>query len=405
MRTLLRVCFLAVALIVGSAARAQDGYPNRAITLVVPVPPGGASDFIARELGQKLAEAVGQPVVISNQGGASGTIASNNVAKAAPDGYTLLMSSITTHGIGPLVNTNAPYDSLRDFTSILLASQLPLIMTINAGHATKSVAEVIAYGKANPGKLSFASSGNGGAPHLSGELFKIVAGIDMLHVPYRGSGPAVVDVGGGRVDIMFDAAPSLLAMIQADKLRPLAAASATRVQILPEVPTFAELGISGMEVSLWFGISGPAGMPAAVVQRLNTEIGKILQMPDIGDGFASRAQCRWAARRSGTTRASAANQRAGATWCARTTFRSSTSEATAPARDRRCSAACRSPRRRGSSCCRSRRPRRCPRCRDRRSRRVAAPRGRLPRSSTSSVVTFTAKSSMARCRLLNRAAR
>ena len=218
MRTLLRLCFLVVALIVAPIARAQDGYPNRAITLVVPVPPGGASDFIARTVGQKLAEALGQPVVISNQGGASGTIASNNVAKAAPDGYTLLMSSITTHGIGPLVNTNAPYNSLRDFTSIVFLADLPLIMTINAGHAMKSVAEVIAYGKANPGKLSFASSGNGGAPHLSGELFKIVAGIDMLHVPYRGSGPAVVDLAGGRVDIMFDAAPSLLAMIQAEKI-------------------------------------------------------------------------------------------------------------------------------------------------------------------------------------------
>ncbi len=151
-------------------------------------------------------------------------------------------------------------------------------MTINAGHAMKSVAEVIAYGKANPGKLSFASSGNGGAPHLSGELFKIVAGIDMLHVPYRGSGPAVVDVAGGRVDIMFDAAPSLLAMIQAEKIRPLAAASRTRVQLFPEVPTFVELGISGIDVSLWFGISGPAGVPAAVVQRLNAEIGKVLQI-------------------------------------------------------------------------------------------------------------------------------
>ena len=163
----------------------QDMYPSRPITLVVPVPPGGASDFIARTVGQKLSEAVGQPVVISNRGGASGTIASDNVAKAAPDGYTLLMSSITTHGIGPLVNTNAPDNSLKDFTSIIFLADLPLIMTINAAHLMKTVAEVIAYGKANPGKLSFASSGNGGAPHLSGELFKIVTGIGMLHVPYR----------------------------------------------------------------------------------------------------------------------------------------------------------------------------------------------------------------------------
>ena len=176
--------------------------------------------------------------------------------------------------------------SLKDFTSIIFLADLPLIMTLNAAHLMKTVAEVIAYGKANPGKLSFASSGNGGAPHLSGELFKIVTGIGMLHVPYRGSGPAVVDVAGGRVDIMFDAAPSLLAMIQAGKIRPLAAASQSRVPILPDVPTFAEVGIGGIDVSLWFGVSGPAGMPPAVVQRLNAEIGKVLQLSDIKDALA-----------------------------------------------------------------------------------------------------------------------
>ena len=288
MRAIFRSLFLMAGATIAMSApsvRAQDTYPSRPITLVVPVPPGGASDFIARTVGQKLSEAVGQPVVISNRGGASGTIASDNVAKAAPDGYTLLMSSITTHGIGPLVNTNAPYDSLKDFTSIIFLADLPLIMTLNAAHLMKTVAEVIAYGKANPGKLSFASSGNGGAPHLSGELFKIVTGIGMLHVPYRGSGPAVVDVAGGRVDIMFDAAPSLLAMIQAGKIRPLAAASQSRVPILPDVPTFAEVGIGGIDVSLWFGVSGPAGMPPAVVQRLNAEIGKVLQLSDIKDAL------------------------------------------------------------------------------------------------------------------------
>jgi tripartite-type tricarboxylate transporter receptor subunit TctC len=288
MRAIFRSLLIAGAAvaILAHSVWAQEAYPSRSITLVVPVPPGGASDFIARTVGQKLAEALGQPVVISNQGGASGTIASGNVAKAAPDGYTLLMSSITTHGIGPLVNTNAPYDSLKDFTSIVFLADLPLIMTLNAGHPMKTVAEVIAYGKANPGKLSFASSGNGGAPHLSGELFKIVAGIDMVHVPYRGSGPAVVDVAGGRVDIMFDGAPSLLAMIQAGKIRPLAAASQARVPILPDVPTFAEVGVSGIDVSLWFGVSGPAGIPTPVVQRLNAEIGKVLLMPDIKDALA-----------------------------------------------------------------------------------------------------------------------
>jgi tripartite-type tricarboxylate transporter receptor subunit TctC len=283
---LLAAAALAPALVSAlGSAQAQDSYPNRPITLVVPVPPGGASDFVARTIGQKLSEAVGQPVVISNRGGASGTIASDNVAKAAPDGYTLLISSITTHGVGPLINTKAPYDSLKDFTSIIFLADFPLIMTITAGHPAKSVPELVAYAKANPGKLSFASSGNGGAPHLSGELFQIATGTKMLHVPYRGSAPAVVDVAGGRVDLMSDGAASLLAMIQAGRLRPLAAAGHARSPILPDVPTFEELGIKGVDVSLWFGLSGPAHMPSAVVARLNTEIEKILAMADVRDAL------------------------------------------------------------------------------------------------------------------------
>ena len=282
-------CLLAagLAFALTSAARAQD-YPNRPITLVVPVPPGGAADFIARTVGQKLSEAVGQPVVISNRGGASGTIASDNVAKAPADGYTILLNSITTHGIGPHLITNTPYDPVKDFAPVVLVAKLPLIMTVHAAHPMKSVPDVIAHAKANPGKLSFASSGTGGAPHLAGELFKNVTGTSMLHVPYRGSGPAVIDVGAGRVDIMFDAVPSLQALIQADKLRPLAAASAARHPLMPNLPTFAELGHSGMDISLWYGLTVPAGTPQAVVQRLNSEVGKILKTPEIQDSFAKQ---------------------------------------------------------------------------------------------------------------------
>ena len=252
------------------------------------VPPGGAADFIARLVGQKLSDALGQPVVVSNRGGAGGTIASDNVAKSPPDGYTLLLNSITTHGIGPHLYQSLPYDSVKDFTPVIFVANLPLVMTINTGHAMKSVADVIAYAKANPGKLSFASSGNGGAPHLAGELLQTVAGIKMLHVPYRGSGPAVVDVGAGRVDIMFDAVPSLLPLIQAGKLRPLAAASAARNPIVPDAPTFEELGIKGMEISLWYGLVGPAGLPQPIVQRLNSELGKILATQDIRDNFVKQ---------------------------------------------------------------------------------------------------------------------
>jgi tripartite-type tricarboxylate transporter receptor subunit TctC len=273
MRTLFSFwCLISAAIIPAAHAqdRAQDSYPNKAITLVVPVPPGGAADFIARLIGQKLSEAVGQPVVISNRGGAGGTIASDNVAKSAPDGYTVMLNSITTHGIGPHLYASLPYDSVRDFTPVILVAKLPLIMTINTGHEMKSVADVI------------------GAPHLSGELFQTVAGIKMLHVPYRGSGPAVVDVGAGRVDIMFDAVPSLLALIQAGKLRPLAAASAERNPIVPDAPTFNELGVKGMEISLWYGIAGPAGLPQPVVQRLNAELAAILKTAEIREAFAKQ---------------------------------------------------------------------------------------------------------------------
>ncbi len=295
MRTLFAFwCFMLAALAPVAQAQGQapaqapDGYPNKVITLVVPVPPGGAADFIARLVGQKLSDALGQPVVVSNRGGAGGTIASDNVAKSPPDGYTLLLNSITTHGIGPHLYQSLPYDSVKDFTPVIFVANLPLVMTINTGHAMKSVADVIAYAKANPGKLSFASSGNGGAPHLAGELLQTVAGIKMLHVPYRGSGPAVVDVGAGRVDIMFDAVPSLLPLIQAGKLRPLAAASAARNPIVPDAPTFEELGIKGMEISLWYGLVGPAGLPQPIVQRLNSELGKILATQDIRDNFVKQ---------------------------------------------------------------------------------------------------------------------
>jgi tripartite-type tricarboxylate transporter receptor subunit TctC len=282
---------LSAGILVGpvrEASRAEELYPSRSITLIVPVPPGGAADFIARLLGQKLSDRLGQPVIISNRSGASGTIASDNVAKSAPDGYTLLLNSITTHGIGPHLYTSLPYDPVQDFAPIALVANLPLIMTIYANHSMKSLAEVVGYAKANPGKLSFASSGNGGAPHLAGELFKIVNGVDMLHVPYRGSGPAVLDVAAGRVDIMFDAAPSLLGMIEGGKLRPLATASTERLSILPDLSTFAELGMKGMEISLWYGMAAPAKTSPVIIQRLNAELQTILKMADVQNSFAKQ---------------------------------------------------------------------------------------------------------------------
>jgi tripartite-type tricarboxylate transporter receptor subunit TctC len=274
----------AFAIFPPAPACAQD-YPARPVTLVVPVPPGGAADFIGRTIGAKLADALGQPVVIANRGGAGGTIATAGVAKAEPDGYTLLLASITTHGIGPHLYANLPYNSAKDFAPVIFLANFPLIMTVNADLPARSVAAVVALAKSRPGGLAFASSGNGGAPHLAGELLKSLTGADLLHVPYRGSGPAVIDVVAGRVAIMFDGVPSLLPFILAGKLRPLAAASLMRNPVLPELPTFAELGYRGMDISLWFGMVVPAATPQPIVRRLNAELDKILAMPDIRKSF------------------------------------------------------------------------------------------------------------------------
>jgi tripartite-type tricarboxylate transporter receptor subunit TctC len=263
------------------APRAQPNYPNRPIQLVVTVPPGGAADIVARVIGGKLSDALGQPVLIVNRAGAGGTTAAAQVAKSEPDGYTLLLNTIATHGIGPHIYPNLPYDPVKDFSPVILVVKLPLIMVVNAELPARTVSDVIALAKAKPGELSFSSSGSGGAPHLAGELFKSLTGTDLLHVPYRGSGPAVIDLIAGRIAMMFDATPSLLPNITAGKLRPLAAASPQRHRLLPDVPTFAEFGWPGMDIALWYGIAAPGGTPAPIVQRLNAELAKIVDMPDV----------------------------------------------------------------------------------------------------------------------------
>lgn len=261
--------------------RAQGNYPNRPIQLVVTVPPGGAADFVGRLIAAKLADALGQSVVITNRGGAGGTTAAAAVAKSDPDGYTLLLNTIATHGIGPHIYANLPYDPVKDFSPVILIAKLPLIMAVNADVPAQSVKDLIAQAKARPGELSFCSAGTGGAPHLAGELFKSLTGTELLHVPYRGSGPAVVDLVAGRITMMFDATPSLLPFITAGKLRALAAASSQRHRLLPDVPSFAELGYPGMDIALWYGVAAPGGTPAPIVQRLNAELIKILSTPDI----------------------------------------------------------------------------------------------------------------------------
>jgi tripartite-type tricarboxylate transporter receptor subunit TctC len=275
MKILLACLMIALA----PAAAAQSDYPSRPIRLIVTVPPGGAADFIARLVGAKLAESFGQPVLVDNRGGAGGTIATDAVAKAPADGYTLLQNSITTHGVGPHLYAKLPYDPVKDFAPVSGLALLPLIMAINADLPFKSVQELIADSR--KGSLNFASSGNGGAPHMAGELFKSETGASITHVPYKGSGPAVADLVGGRVQIMFDAAPSLIQHVKSGKLRVLAAASAQRNRLLPEVPTFAELGYPKVAVSLWYGLLAPAGTPRPVIDRLNRETRKALEAPDV----------------------------------------------------------------------------------------------------------------------------
>ena len=270
---------LAALVFVSAAALAQGDYPSRPLHLVVTVPPGGAADFIARLVGGKLGDALGQPVIVENKAGASGTIAADAVAKAPPDGYTLLQNSITTHGIGPHLFAKLPYDAVQDFAPISGLALLPLIMAVNAELPVRDVNQFIAYAKTH--SVNFASSGSGGAPHMAAELFKSVTGAPLVHVPYKGSGPAVADLVGARVQVMFDAAPSLIAHVRSGKLRVLAAASAERNRLLPDVATFAELGYPQINVSLWYGLLAPAGTPRPVIGKLNRTIGELLDAPEV----------------------------------------------------------------------------------------------------------------------------
>ena len=274
----MKILVACLMLALSPAAAAQSDYPNRPVRLVVTVPPGGAADFIARLVGAKLAESLAQPVLVEIRAGAGGTIAADSVAKAPADGYTLLQNSITTHGVGPHLYAKLPYDPVKDFAPVTGLALLPLIMAINAELAPRNVDDLVRFSKSN--SLNFASSGNGGAPHMAGELFKSETGASITHVPYKGSGPAVADLVGGRVQIMFDAAPSLIQHVKSGKLRVLAAASAQRNRLLPDVPTFAELGYPKVAVSLWYGLLAPAGTPRSVIERLNRETRRVMDSAD-----------------------------------------------------------------------------------------------------------------------------
>ncbi len=254
-------------------------FPDKPIRLIITVPPGGASDFVARALSEGFAKELGTPVMVENKAGANGTIASAFVARAPADGYTLLQAGISTHGIGPYFYDKLTYDPFKDLIPVGALAEFPIILAVNAQLPVNSVKDLIALAKTKA--LSFASAGTGSAPHLSGELFKTETGIDLVHVPYKGSAPAVVDVASGQVDMMFDGIPALLPHIKSGKLRPIAAVSIKRNSLLPDLPTFTELGYPTMVASVWYGLMAPAGTPSAVVHYINTALNKTLAIPEL----------------------------------------------------------------------------------------------------------------------------
>jgi tripartite-type tricarboxylate transporter receptor subunit TctC len=271
---------IAGVVLAGAVMPASAAWPERPVRWIVPYPPGGATDIVARLIGAKLAVAFGQQVVVDNRPGAGGHVGSDAVAKSPPDGYTMLFAGVA-HAISATAYEKLPYDLHKDLVSVVLLNRLPNVMVVWPQLPARSVQEFIALAKAEPGKLNFASSGNGTSVHLSGELFKFMSGIDMVHVPYRGAAPAIQDLTGGRVQVMFDNIPSAIGHVRAGTLRALAVTTATRSPALPELPTVAESGVPGYEAYSWFSIMVPAGTPTAAVQRINADTNAVLALPDL----------------------------------------------------------------------------------------------------------------------------
>ena len=273
-----RICVAVLALLV--AATASAAYPDKPITLIVPWAPGGSTDILARAIAEQLTKSMGQPVVVENKAGASGNIGSNIVAKAKPDGYTLLIGSMSTHAMNPSLMPDMPFKGADDFTPIALVANVINTMVINPSVPAKNLQEFIAYAKANPGKLAYASAGAGSTNHLSAEMFNKAAGIKMLHVPYKGGAPAVLDTVANQTQVLFSAGTQTLPHVKSGKLRLLAVTEAHRSAFLKDVPTVAET-LPGYEMSVWYAAFGPAGMPRELVAKLNAEINKALAVPEV----------------------------------------------------------------------------------------------------------------------------
>jgi len=263
-------------------------YPTKPIKMVVPFPPAGSTDLSARAVAAKLGERLGQPVVIENKPGAGGNIGSDMVAKSAPDGYTLLVGTVGTHAINGSLYSKMPFDHQRDFVPVILLSTTPNVLVVHPSLPVKDVKELIALAKSKPGELTFASSGNGTSIHLSGEMFNSMAGTKMQHIPYKGSGPMLIDVMGGQVNLTFDNLSAAIQHIRSGKLKALAITTATRAPALPDLPTIAEAGVAGYDSSSWNAIFAPAGTPKDIVDRLARELDAILKAPETRKFFADQ---------------------------------------------------------------------------------------------------------------------
>ena len=275
---------LVAALPLPAAAQAAAAYPSQPIRMIVAFPPGAANDFLARTIGQKLTEEWKQSVVVENRPGASGIIGGDLVAKAAPDGYTLLLTSVT-NVILPSLNSTMPFDPIRDFTPVALVALGPLLFVANPSVPANTVGEFIALAKAQPGKLSYGTAGSGTSVHIAVEMFKKQAGVDIVHVPYKGSSPAMMDLIAGQTQMMMDVLPSALPQVRAGKLKVIAVTGSKRLAELPDVPTVSESGLPGFDVAAWWGVVGPTGMPPAIVEKLNAAVNEFLRTDEARKRF------------------------------------------------------------------------------------------------------------------------
>ena len=278
---------LAASMTLAASHAAAQSYPSKPIRILVGFSPGGGTDVMARLIGQKLTEAWNAQVVVENRPGAGGVLAADLTAKAAPDGYTLMIGHVNSHGIAPAAMSKMPYDAARDFAPVILIGTTPNMLVANAGTGAKSLDDIVRAARANPGKLTFGSAGNGSSQHLATEMFKLAAKVDVLHIPYKGSGQMIPDLIAGQIGYSFDTMTAITPHVKSGKVTPIATTRLKRSPAYPNLPTVAELGYPGFDVSTWYGLMAPAGTPAEIVTRLNREVDRILTLPDVKEKLNS----------------------------------------------------------------------------------------------------------------------